>query len=110
VLALIAIAVADERAIAHPGGEPSAGYLALTFGGPAMFLLGQLAFMQRVGARALRGRVIGVVALAALALGLSQTSLLAASLAATLVLVAVAYADSLVGDAGGFGDRSALGA
>ena len=38
-IALIAIAVGDEFAIAHPGGDPSAGYIALVFGGPALFLL-----------------------------------------------------------------------
>jgi low temperature requirement protein LtrA len=35
VLALIAIAVGDELAIADPGGEPTLGFSILTFGGPA---------------------------------------------------------------------------
>jgi low temperature requirement protein LtrA len=93
VLALIAIAVADEFAIAHPSDEPSAGYLALTFGGPALFLLGQLFFMWRVGARGLRARALAVLALALLAIATSGTSLLAASVAATVVLVVVAASD-----------------
>jgi low temperature requirement protein LtrA len=93
VLALIAIAVGDELAIAHPGADPWAGYLALVFGGPALFLAGQLYFMLRVGARGLRSRALGVVALALLSLAMSGTSLLAASIAATLVLVAVAASD-----------------
>jgi low temperature requirement protein LtrA len=93
VLALIAIAVGDELAIAHPGADPWAGYLALVFGGPALFLAGQLYFMRRVGARGLRPRVLAVLALALLALAMSRTSLLAASIAATLVLVAVAASD-----------------
>ena len=42
VIALIAIAVGDELAIAHPGADPSAGYLGLAFGGPALFLGAQL--------------------------------------------------------------------
>jgi len=94
VLALIAIAVADEFAIAHPGGEPSAGYLGLTFGGPALFLLGQLYFMRRVGAQGLRSRALAVLALPILAVVTWWTSLLAAAIAVTVVLVAVAVSDA----------------
>jgi low temperature requirement protein LtrA len=93
VLALIAIAVSDEFVVAHPGDDPSAGYLVLTFGGPALFLLGQLVFMWRVGASGLRTRALGVLALAVLAIAMAATSLLAASVAATLVLAAVAASD-----------------
>jgi low temperature requirement protein LtrA len=93
-LSLIAIATADEFAIAHPGDDPGTGYLALTFGGPALFLLAQLFFMWRVGAAGLRARTLGVLALAILALVTSGSSLLAASIAATLVLVAVAVSDT----------------
>jgi low temperature requirement protein LtrA len=90
---LIAIAVGDEFAIAHPGADPGAGYLAMAFGGPALFLLAQALFMWRVGDGGLRVRLLGAAALALLALALSGTSLLAASIAATLVLIAVAAAD-----------------
>jgi low temperature requirement protein LtrA len=41
VLALIAIAVGDELAIAHPGDDTTLGFTLLTFGGPALFLLAQ---------------------------------------------------------------------
>jgi low temperature requirement protein LtrA len=37
VLALIAIAVGDELAIAHPGDSPTLGFAILAFGGPALF-------------------------------------------------------------------------
>ena len=94
VLALIAIAVGDEFAIAHPGDDPTAGYLILAFGGPALFLLGQLYFMRRVGAQGLRTRALAVLALAVLALAMSATSLLAASVTATAVLLAVAISDA----------------
>jgi low temperature requirement protein LtrA len=60
VIALIAIAVSDEFAIAHPGDEPTAGFQLLAFGGPALFLGGQLLFMWRVPGTALRGRVAAV--------------------------------------------------
>jgi low temperature requirement protein LtrA len=94
VVSLIAIAVGDELAIAHPGDEPSTGYLVLAFGGPALFLLGQLVFMWRVGAAGLLPRAVGVGAAAVLAVAMSSTSLLAASMAATVVLVAVAASDT----------------
>jgi low temperature requirement protein LtrA len=68
VLALIAIAVGDELTIVHPGEAPSAGHLVLTFGGLALFLISQLYFMHRVSAPGRRARVVGVIALAALAL------------------------------------------
>ena len=92
-VALIAIAVGNEFAIAHPGGDPSAGYIALVFGGPALFLLSQIWFMWRVGATGLKPRIIGVPALAVLAVATYPTSLLLASIAATAVLVAVAAKD-----------------
>ena len=92
-VALIAIAAGDEFAIAHPGDDPGTGYLALTFGGPALFLVGQLYFLWSVGETPAR-RTLGVLALAVLALVTSGTSLLAASIAATAVLVAVAISDA----------------
>ena len=50
--------------------------------------------MWRVGAAGLRARALGVLALAVLAIALSWTSLLAASIAATLVLLVVAVSDA----------------
>ena len=49
VLALIAIAVGDELAIAHPGDDATLGFTLLTFGGPALFLLAQVFFLLRGG-------------------------------------------------------------
>jgi low temperature requirement protein LtrA len=42
VLALIAIPVAAETAIAHPGDDATLGFTILALGGPALFLLAQL--------------------------------------------------------------------
>src|SRR6476659_11411948 len=44
VLGLIAIAVGDELAIAHPGDDATLGFRILAFGGPALFLFAQLLF------------------------------------------------------------------
>jgi low temperature requirement protein LtrA len=94
VLALLAIAIGDEFAIAHPGDDPGPGYLVLAFGGPALFLLAQLWFMWRVGAHGLRARAVGAGALVVLAVATSATTLLVAAIAATAVLVAVAVSDT----------------
>ena len=57
VLALIAIAVGDELAIAHPGDEATLGFTLLTFGGPALFLLAQASSCtRRSGTSRGRGR------------------------------------------------------
>ena len=57
VLALIAIAVGDELAIAHPGDDATLGFTILAFGGPALFLLAQVFFSTRRSGRSrARGR------------------------------------------------------
>jgi low temperature requirement protein LtrA len=56
VLALIAIAVGDELAIAHPADAPTLGFTILTFGGPSLFLLAQLLFLRARLGHALRSR------------------------------------------------------
>lgn len=69
ILGLIAIAVADEMAIADPGDDATLGFTILTFGVPALFLLAQLVFLDQAlghngpvavvgtgGARGPRGR------------------------------------------------------
>jgi low temperature requirement protein LtrA len=95
VLALIAIAVGDELAIAHPGDEPTLGFTLLTFGGPALFLLAQAMFLGEALGDVPRSRLIGTAALAVLAVATSPLSLLAAIAATSAVLVAVAAADTL---------------
>ena len=96
VLALIAIAVGDELAIAHPGDDASLGFTLLTFGGPALFLLAQLFFFHEAIGRAPRSRVMGVVALAILAVATAPLTLLTGIAASTAVLLAVAVADTVV--------------
>jgi len=97
VLALIAIAVADELAIAHPGDDPTAGFVVLAFGGPALFLLAQVVFHREALGRVSRSRVLGLAALAILALATAPLTLIVGLAASAAVLVAVAVADT-VGD------------
>ena len=95
VLAAIAIAVGDELAIAHPGADATLGFAILTFGGPALFLLAQLVFLGEALRHVPRSRVLGLAALAVLAVATAPLTLIAGIAAASAVLAAVALADTL---------------
>jgi low temperature requirement protein LtrA len=95
VLALIAIAVADELAIAHPGDDATLGFTILAFGGPALFLLSQLLFHRAVFGYVPLSRPLGLAALAILAVVTAPLTLIVGISASTAVLVAVAIADTV---------------
>jgi low temperature requirement protein LtrA len=95
VLALLAIAVGDELAIAHPDDDPTLGFTLLSFGGPALFLLAQTLFMARTIDHVSRSRVVALSVLVALAIATAPLSLVLGIAAATAVLVAVTVADTL---------------
>jgi low temperature requirement protein LtrA len=99
VLALIAIAVGGELAIAHPNDDPTLGFTLLTFGGPALFLLAQTMFMAQTTGSVSGSRVVALVALLVLAFATVSLSLIAGIAASTAVLVGVAVADTLPSDA-----------
>jgi low temperature requirement protein LtrA len=94
VIGIVAIAVGDELAIAHPDGSIGFAVAVLVFGGPTIFLLAQLGFIRRATGSAPRSRTLACLVLFALAVATAPLSLLAAVIAATAVLVAVAVADS----------------
>jgi low temperature requirement protein LtrA len=94
VIGIVAIAVGDELAIAHPGAEASFDVSLLVFGGPAIFLLAQAVFMRAATGRLPRSRTIACVSLLILALLTAPFSLLVAVTAASTVLVAVAVDDA----------------
>jgi len=95
VLALIAIAVGDELAIAHPDDDVTLGFAILVFGGPALFLCSQVLFLRRVLGRTLWSRLAAVAALAVLAIAVAPLTLIAAIAASSAVLVVVAVADTV---------------
>ena len=95
VIALIGIAVGDELAIAHPDDEPTLGFTILAFGGPALFLLAQTLFLRDVLGHVPRSRLLGLAALALLALATASLTLIVGIAASTAVLVAVAVADTV---------------
>jgi len=94
VIGIVAIAVGDELAIADPGASPSFGVILLIFGGPAIFLLAQSAFMRSATGSLPRARILACAALLVLALATAPSSLLIAVTAASAVLVAVAVEDT----------------
>jgi low temperature requirement protein LtrA len=95
VLGLIAIAVADEVAIAEPAGEATLGFTILAFGGPALFLLAQLLFQHATLGRAPRSRAVGLAALAILAVAAAPLTLGVGIAASSAVLIGVAVADTV---------------
>src|SRR5687767_5873399 len=94
VLALIAIAVGDELAIADPHDDTTLGFTILTFGGPALFLLAQIIFLRETVGSVPRSRPLGLAALAILAVATAPLTLIVGIGASTAVLVAVAVADT----------------
>jgi hypothetical protein len=99
VLALIGIAVGDELAIAHPDDDATLGFTILTFGGPALFLLAQVIFRRGAVGDVPRSRLLGLAALAILAVATAPLTLIVGIAASSAVLVAVAIADTM-GDGG----------
>ena len=95
VLALIAIAVGDELAIAHPGDDATLGFTILTFGGPALFLLAQAIFLREALGSIPLSRLLGLAALAILAVATAPLTMIVGIAAASAVLVAVAVADTV---------------
>jgi low temperature requirement protein LtrA len=95
VLAVIAIAVGDEMAIAHPGDDATLGFTILTFGGPALFLLAQVVFLAAAQGEVPRSRPFGLAALALLAVATAPLTLILGIAASSAVLVAVAIADTV---------------
>ena len=90
VVALIAVAVGDELAIAHPDDDATLGFTVLTFGGPALFLLAQAVFLRAALGRIPRSRPLAIAALVILAIATAPLPLIAGITASTAVLVAVA--------------------
>jgi len=83
IAGLIAVAVGNERVIAHPEGEPSIALNLLLFGGPIIYLLTQSWFLQAVPKDSVRLRLIGSAVLA-----VAGIVLLPAPPYITLILVA----------------------
>jgi low temperature requirement protein LtrA len=82
-------------AIAHPDHDATAGFTILTFGGPALFLTSQAWFLRHILGRIQRSRLLGLAALAILAVATAQMPLIVGIAASSAVLVGVAIADTV---------------
>lgn len=94
VIGIIAIAVGDELAIAGPHDPSTLSTAILIFGGPAVFLIAQMAFMRRAAGSLPRARALACAGLLLFGLATAPLSLLAAVAASSAILAAVAIADT----------------
>ncbi|GIJ29564.1 membrane protein [Micromonospora qiuiae] len=95
VAGIIATAVGHELVIAHPFGTLEATWIAVIFGGPALFLAGRSRFEYEVFGRVSGSRLIGLLALIVLAPVMVLVPPLAAASAATAVLAGIAGTDAV---------------
>jgi low temperature requirement protein LtrA len=91
VTGLVAISVGDELVITHPAGHIRSAWIAVILGGPVLFLAGRAMLEYAVFSRVSRGRVIGVLVLAAVSPAMISAPPL---LAATVILAGVAITDT----------------
>ncbi|MEV0721894.1 low temperature requirement protein A [Micromonospora purpureochromogenes] len=93
VAGIVVTAVGDELLVAHPFGHTQPSSIAVILGGPALFILGRVAFEYAVFRHVSRDRPIGLLVLAAMAPATLLGPPLLAGLAATAVLAGIAVAD-----------------
>jgi low temperature requirement protein LtrA len=96
VAGVIVLAVADDLAVAHPGGHARGALTAAVLGGPALFLAGHALFKRAMFGVLSAPRLAAIAALALLipvGLAVPPLALLAA---VTAVLAAVAVWDSVI--------------
>lgn len=95
VAGIVATAVGYELVIEHPSGHLDPAWLATILGGPALFLAGRAFGEYTVLRRSHLSRLVGLLALAALAPALVRLSPLASGIAAAGVLAGVVVADTV---------------
>ena len=95
VAGVIAAAAADELTLAHPKDPVDTATAAVILTGPALFLLGTGLFKWALWQRVSRARVLAILALCALIPLAFVSSALVLASAATAIVVAVAWSDTL---------------
>jgi low temperature requirement protein LtrA len=93
VAGLVVISAGDELVLTHPDGHIQPAWIAVIFGGPALFLAGRAFLEYLVFSRVSLHRVIGVLVLAAVSPAMILAPPLLAAVAAAVVLAGVAIAD-----------------
>jgi low temperature requirement protein LtrA len=94
VSGVVATAVGDELAIAHPLAHTRPAWIVTILGGPALFLAGRARLEYATFGRVSRDRLVGVLALVVLAPATLLVPPLLASVAGTAVLAGVAGYDT----------------
>lgn len=89
IFGVIAGAVGNDLAMAHPGGHATTPQLLVIVLGPAIYLLGSALYKRAVYGRTPRSHVVGVAILALIGLFGAGAGLLALSWATSLVLLAL---------------------
>jgi low temperature requirement protein LtrA len=97
VAGVIVVAVAIERTMVDPSGDTSTATAAVILGGPVLYLAGNALFNFALTSRTPQSRLVGIVLLAALVPFATAVEPLALSIAATLVVLALALATSTPG-------------
>ncbi len=94
VAGIIATAAADNLLIAHPAREVTVATAALILGGPACYLIGNTLFKWALAGYVPRTRLVAIGALVMLVPLAAALSIMSLTIAATLVLVALALWDA----------------
>jgi low temperature requirement protein LtrA len=94
VAGLVVIAVGDELVIVHPAGRTPLTWDVVMLGGPALFLVGRAGLQYLVFARVSTDRILGLLALVALALAAPHLEALLTDAATTVVLAGIAVLDA----------------
>ncbi len=94
VAGIIAVAVADEVVIAHPGSTPSAAEIAVILGGPVLYLLGHTVFRLRMIGNVSPKRLIAIAVLIALTPLAAVIPSLALAACVLLVLVVLSASET----------------
>jgi low temperature requirement protein LtrA len=95
IAGIIAVAAADEFTVAHPGELGTLASVALTFGGTALFLAGHASFEWAVFGVVSWPHVVAIAALIALMPVGFLVPVLALSVTAALIVMALVAWDSL---------------
>jgi low temperature requirement protein LtrA len=98
VAGIVLVAVGDELVLAHPDDPLDPATAAVVFGGPALYLLGNLLFKRSVGYRWLKSHILGILVLIGLFLlttALGGLTPLAAIWLANVVMLAVVIGEEV---------------
>ena len=93
VAGVIVTAVGDEFTLAHPDGHGDLKTASAIVGGPALYLIGTLLFRRAITGHLPRIQLLALIAMAVIFAGAAFVSPLALSLATTMVLIVVAWAE-----------------